>query len=107
MVWTLLHQIPMIAGRHSVAVVETLHTVNDLGQDAAEAVPNGNDTGAVILRRVDVQPVKYTSFSEGSLQNVKGSEFSRPFETQAALDKKLGQRPIPEPIDLIGARIAA
>lgn len=30
---------------------------NDLGQDASEAVPNGNHASAIKLRRLDVQQV--------------------------------------------------
>jgi hypothetical protein len=41
----LLHQVPVIADRHKIAVVEALHMANNLGQDAAEAVSNWDDTG--------------------------------------------------------------
>src|SRR5215472_1089933 len=45
--------------------------------------------------------------SEGSLQNVERSKFSRFFDTQSALDKEFEQCPIPEPVDLIGPWIAS
>ena len=62
---------------------------------------------AVVFRRLNVEQVIYASVSEGSLQNVKCSELSRFFDTQAALDKEFEQCPIPEPIDLIGPRITS
>lgn len=56
--WTLLLQIPMVASRYGIAIVEAFYMANDLGQDASEAVPNGNHARAIKLRRLDVQQVK-------------------------------------------------
>ena len=47
----------MVAHRHRVTVVEPLHVANDLCQDSAEAIADGNDADAIELRGLDVQQV--------------------------------------------------
>ena len=45
----------MIANRNRLAVVEAFYVSDDLGQDTAEPVADGDDTSAIKLRRLDVQ----------------------------------------------------
>lgn len=103
----LLVQIPVIADRNRRAVVEPLHMADDLGKNAAEAVTDGDDTGGIKLRWLDVQQVIDASIGERALENVEGGQFAGFFDTQATLNEQFEQRPIPERIDLIGPRVTA
>ena len=92
---TLLVQVPMIADRHGVAVIEALHMADDLGQDAAEAVADGDDASAIKLRWLDVQQVIDASIGERALENVECGQFASFFDTQAALNEQFEQAPNP------------
>ena len=83
----LFQQVPVVAHRHGVAVIEPLYMANDLGQDAAEAVADGDNSSAIKLRRLDVQQVIDASIDERPPENVQGSQFAGFFDTQTALDK--------------------
>ena len=52
---TLLLQVPMIANRDRLAVVEAFYVSDDLRQDSTEPIADGNDASAIKLRRLDVQ----------------------------------------------------
>jgi len=47
----------MITNRDRLAVVEAFYVSDDLGQDTAEPVADGNDASATKLRWLDLQEV--------------------------------------------------
>ena len=98
---TLLLQVPMIANRNRLAVVEAFYVSDDLGQDTTEPVADGDDASAIELRRLDVQQVVDATIGHLSLENVERGQFARLFDAQAALHEQFQQRPIPERIHLV------
>ena len=104
---TLLLQVPMIASRHGVAVIEAFYVSDDLGQDAAEAVADGDDASAIKLRRLDVQQVVDATVRQLAFENIERRQFAGLFDAEAALHEQFQQRPIPERVHLVGPRVAA
>jgi hypothetical protein len=59
---------------------------DDLGQDAA--ITDGDDTGAIKLRWLDVQQIVDTSIGERSPENVERGQFASFFDTQSTLNEQ-------------------
>ena len=91
----------MIANRDCLAVVEAFYVSNDLRQDTTESVPDGDDTSAIKLRRLDVQQVVDATIRHLPLKNVERGQFARLFDAQAALHEQFQQCPVPERVHLI------
>jgi hypothetical protein len=98
---TLFLQVPMIANRNRLAVVEALYVSDDLRQDSAEPISDGDDASAIKLRRLDVQQIIDAAVGHLSLENVERGQFARLFDAQTALYEQFEEGPIP---DLRGRR---
>ncbi len=61
----------MIANRNRLAVVEAFYVSDDLRQDSAEPIADGDDASAIKLRRLDVQEIIDAAVGHLSLENVK------------------------------------
>lgn len=90
---TLLLQVPMVASRNRLAVVEAFYVSDDLSQDTTESVADGDDTSAVELRRLNVQQVVDATVRHLSFENVECGQFARLFDAQTALYEQFQERP--------------
>src|SRR6266481_6248861 len=53
--WYLLREVPVVTDGHMTGAMKALHMANNLGDDAAQSVADGQDTGAVELRGLHMQ----------------------------------------------------
>src|SRR5208283_4819067 len=104
---TLLLHVPMIANRNRRAVVEAFYVSDDLRQDSAEPISDGDDASTIKLRRLDVQEIIDAAVGHLSLENVERGQFARLFNPQPTLHEQFQKGPIPERVHLIGPRITA
>src|SRR4030095_16628927 len=85
---SLLLQVPMIANRNRLAVVEAFYVSDDLRQDLAEPISDGDDASAIELRWLAVQQLVDAPIGHLSLQNVERGHFAPLFDAQAALHEQ-------------------
>jgi hypothetical protein len=61
----------MIAGRHGLRAIEALHVAEDFGDDAAEAIADGDDARAINLRWLDVVQVVDPTVRELAFEDIE------------------------------------